>query len=573
MPERALAMSSNPSEPGRETAHSHGFLDHGHDDGQYGHHRVRRPSKAIGWALLIVVGFAGVEALVGWLSGSLALVSDAVHMGTDGIALALAWIAQLVARRRPTETHSFGFERVETLAAFVNGVFYLALLVAIAVEAVHRLIEPRAIEAAMALPVAVLGLLINAVMLWMLHGERDQINARAALLHVIGDFAGSVIAIVAITIAWATGWTRADPLLSLLLCVLMLATTWRVLRDSSRILMNAAPVSLDVQAAGRALLDIDGVRSVHDLHIWELGGGRTALAAHLRIERIEAWPEVLDRARKSLNERFGIDHLTIQPEVSAAGDLRAEIARLRAERDEAIAHSLELEEQRDASRDLALRFEREFDDQRRVLARDLHDDLAQHAMAIKTMAATFESRLAEREPSLAQLARLLMRNTEALFAAVRTITGRLRPEPLEHGGLLEGLRTLVADWRMRKPAIRFELLLDPAEDAAFGLATPEIEAVAWRTAADAIENAVAHAGARTVVVSARRGTSSLTLQVSDDGRGIAGGGTPEGAGLRAMRERAQACGGSLTVATGEAGGVEVLVRLPWPAPAGRGDTN
>ncbi len=292
---------------------------------------MRKPSRAIGWALLIVLGFAGVEALVGWLSGSLALVSDAVHMGTDGIALALAWTAQRVARRRPTAKHSFGFERVETLAAFVNGVFYLALLAAIGVEAVHRLLEPQSINAAMALPVAVLGLLINGVMLWMLHGERDQINARAALLHVIGDFAGSVIAIVAITLAWTTGWTRADPLLSLLLCLLMLVSTWRVLRDSSRVLMNAAPESLDVQAAGQALLEIEGVRSVHDLHIWELGGGRTALAAHLRVEGIEQWPEVLGRVRDCMRGRFGIEHLTLQPEVSAAGDLRTEVERLNAE--------------------------------------------------------------------------------------------------------------------------------------------------------------------------------------------------------------------------------------------------
>ncbi len=465
-------MSSHQSEPGRESAHSHGFLEHRHGDGDYGHHRVRTPSKAIGWALLIVLGYAGVEALVGWLSGSLALVSDAVHMGTDGIALALAWTAQRVARRKPTATHSFGFERVETLAAFVNGVFYLALLAAIGVEAVHRLLEPQPINAGMALPVAVLGLLINGVMLWMLHGERDQINARAALLHVIGDFAGSVIAIVAITIAWTTGWTRADPLLSLLLCLLMLVSTWRVLRDSSRILMNAAPDSLDVQAAGRSLLEIEGVRSVHDLHIWELGAGRTALAAHLRIAGIEQWPDVLSRARECMRGRFGIEHLTLQPEVSAAGDLRAELERLRA-------------------------------------------------------------------------------------------------EPLEHGGLLEGLRTLVADWRMRKPAMRFELLLDPDDDAQFGLATPAIEAAAWRIAADAIENAIAHAGARTVIVSARRDASSLTLQVSDDGRGMAAGDAAEGAGLRDMRERAQSCGGSLTVGTGEAGGVEVLVRLPWPPAAGQ----
>ncbi len=559
-------MTSPRSEPGREAAQPDDFLEHRQGDGGYGHRRLHRPSGAIGWGLLLVLGFAGVEALVGWLSGSLALLSDAVHMLTDGVALGLAWIAQQVARRQPTTTHSFGFERVETLAAFVNGVFYLALLGAIGVEAVQRLIEPQPIHAGMALPVAVLGLLINAVMLWMLHGEREQINARAALLHVIGDFAGSLIAIVAITLAWTTGWTRADPLLSLLLCLLMLGTTWRVLRDSSRILMNAAPESLDVKAAGRAILEIEGVESVHDLHIWELGGGRTALAAHLQVAQVDRWPEVLGRVRECMREQFGIEHLTLQPEVSPAGGLRAEIERLRDERDAATARAIEAEQQRDGTRELALRFEREFDEQRRELARDLRDELTQHATAIKTMAATIESRLAEREPSLAQLARLMMRNTEALFAAVRTITARLRPEALEHGGLLEGLRTLVADWRLRKPGMRFELLLEPGDDAQFGLATPAIEAAAWRITADAIDNAVAHAVAGTVVVSARRGAGWLTLQVSDDGQGMGGGGSAEGRGLRAMREQAQACGGSLTVETGEAGGVEVLVRLPWPAP-------
>ena len=564
-------MSSPRSEPGREAAPPHEFLEHRHGDGGYGHRRSRRPSRAIGWGLLLVLGFAGVEALVGWLSGSLALVSDAVHMLTDGIALGLAWIAQLVARRKPTATHSFGFERVETLAAFVNGVFYLVLLAAIAAEAVKRLIEPQPIHAAMALPVAVLGLLINAVMLWLLHGEREQINARAALLHVIGDFAGSVIAIIAITLAWTTGWTRPDPLLSLVLCLLMLGSTWRVLRDSSRVLMNAAPASIDVRAAGRAILDVDGVQSVHDLHIWELGTGRTALAAHLQVERVEQWPDMLERVRAHMRERFGIEHLTLQPEpapthAGAAGDPRTEIERVRDERDAAIARAVEAEQQRDGTRELALRFEREFDEQRRVLARDLHDELTGHTTAIRTMAATLESRLAGREPSMAQLAGLMTRDADALFAAVRTVTARLRPEALEHGGLLEGLRSLVADWRLRKPGMRFELLLEPGDDAQFGLATQAIEAAAWHITADAIENAVAHAGASTVVVSARRDDASLTVQVSDDGRGMVAGDGAEGLGLRAMRERAQACAGSLTVETGEAGGVEVLVRLPWPAP-------
>lgn len=299
--------------------HAHGLFAHQEGDGRYGHRRVRRPSAAIGWALVLVLGFAGVEALVGWLSGSLALVSDAVHMLTDGVALALAWIAQRVARRQPSVTHSFGFERAEPLAAFVNALFYLALLAAIAVEAVDRLMTPRAIDAAMAFPVAVVGLAINAVMLRMLHGERDQINARAALLHVIGDFAGSLIAIIAIGTAWATGWTRIDPLLSLLLCALMLATTLRVMRDSVRTLMNAAPLSVDVEAVGRALQAIDGVSSVHDLHVWELGAGTGALAAHIRLDRIELWPQVLAQARECLRGRFGIEHVTLQPEPADSG--------------------------------------------------------------------------------------------------------------------------------------------------------------------------------------------------------------------------------------------------------------
>ncbi len=307
-------------DPGAQDPRAPAFLGHRHDDGAQEHRRTRRPAQAIGWALLLVLGFAGIEALVGWLSNSLALVSDAVHMLTDGVALGLAWIAQRIARRRPSPSHSFGYERVETLAAFVNGLFYVALLGAIAIEAVHRLANPLPIRADWALPVAVIGLAINAVMLWMLHGERDQLNVRAALLHVIGDFAGSVIAIVAITVAWLTGWVRIDPLLSLALCAIMTVSAFHILRDSSRVLMNAAPESIDVGAAGRALLAVEGVRSVHDLHIWALGGEQTALAAHLGIEDIGQWPGVLERVRSLMREQFDIRHLTLQPEVIESGE-------------------------------------------------------------------------------------------------------------------------------------------------------------------------------------------------------------------------------------------------------------
>jgi len=448
--------------------------------------------------------------------------------------------------------------------------------------------------------VAVLGLLVNAVMLWLLRGDGDRLNTRAALLHVIGDFAGSVIAIVAIGTAWLTGWTRVDPLLSLLLSLVMLVSTVRLLRTSSRVLMNAVPETIDIEAAVRALRGVSGVVAVHDLHLWSLGGGTSALSAHLELERLDRWPQVLGEIRHTMREGFGIEHLTLQPEAArvavaaaaggagaaaAAGlaespfgglaegaprrseaDLARRLARVEADRDAALTHALEAEQQRDLNAELALRFERELEDERRALAHGLSDEIGQHAVALRSMAATFEQRLSGREPTLAQLAALMVRNTDALTATLRGMIQRVRPEALERGGLLDGLRALVADWRLRRPEMRFELLVEPADAAAFGLGAPALEDAAWRIAAEAIENAVAHAGARTVVVSARREDASLTLQVSDDGRGLPARDGREGPGLRAMRERAAACGGSVAVGTGEAGGVEVLVRLPWPGP-------
>lgn len=252
---------------------------------------------------------------------------------------------------------------------------------------------------------------------------------------------------------------------------------------------------------------------------------------------------------------------------SGTGSLERALERARNERDGALRHAVEVEQQLDLSHELALRFEREFEDERRALAQALHDELGHHAMALRTIASTLENRLAEREPSLAQLASLMVRNADALSASVRSLIRQVRPEPLEHGGLLEGLRSLLADWALRQPSIRFELLVEPADDDSFGLAAPEIESAAWRIVAESVENAVEHAAAGTVIVSVRRGDGVLMLQVSDDGHGLARR-RVDGAGLHAMRERAAACGGSISVANGESGGAEVLASLPWPGGSG-----
>ncbi len=313
----------------------------------------------------------------------------------------------------------------------------------------------------------------------------------------------------------------------------------------------------------RVLESIPGVRAVRSAHAWTEGDGTRGFAAHVALDRADAWDEVLGAAGAQLRERHAVAHLTLQPEPAPIVELARQLEQARADRDAALRHGLEAEQQRDLNGELALHYERELEQERIRLGRELNDELAQHATSIRAMAATFESRLAGREPTLAQLASLMVGNAEAMLAAIRTVIQRIRPEAFDKGGLLEGVRALVEDWRLRQPGIRFELLVEPADAGVFGVGPGETESAAYRIVAEALDNAVVHAQARTVVVSMHRDEAWITLQVSDDGRGMPARARAEGDGLRHMRERAHACGGSVTVATGEAGGVEVLVRLPW----------
>lgn len=248
---------------------------------------------------------------------------------------------------------------------------------------------------------------------------------------------------------------------------------------------------------------------------------------------------------------------------SGDDDLRRRLERIEAERDEALRGQLVLEAQRDLAREVALRFEREAQQAREALARELGDALAGHAAALRSLAATFERRLAGREPSLAQLAALMTGATEGLLAALGSSLARIRPEPLGSGGLPAALRALLEDWRLRVPSMRFELLLEPSGDAAFGLADPATEEAALRIVAEALDNAVCHANAAMVVVSARRDGPMLVLQVSDDGRGLPGSPLAEGPGLATMHGLAARCGGRVLLATGESGGAELIAELRW----------
>ncbi len=284
----------------------------GHDQHKHNHHHSDAGPRLI-WALLLTLGFAAVEAGAGFWSGSLALLGDAGHMVTDSASLGLAAFAAWLARRPPSHRHTYGLGRVETLAALLNVLLMVLVVVGISVAAIQRFLEPAAINGQVVTLVAIVGLCINIGVAWLLmHGEQTM-NTRGALLHVMGDLLGSVAALVAGAVIVFTGWTPIDPLLSLLICLLVLGSSLRLLRDVLRALLEGVPAHLSVEKIGRALAAVPGVRSVHDLHIWTLSSNRIALSAHLLVEVLDQWPDVLATARHELLHQ-GISHVTLQPE-------------------------------------------------------------------------------------------------------------------------------------------------------------------------------------------------------------------------------------------------------------------
>jgi len=269
-------------------------------------------------ALLLTLSFAGVEAVAGWWSGSLALLADAAHMVTDSSALGLAAAAAWLARRPPSFNHSYGLVRAEVLAALFNSLLMLVLIGFIVSEAIERIGTPREITGSTVIGVAVIGLVINLVVAWVLSRGEATMNSRAALLHVLGDALGSVAAITAGVVVVTTGWTPIDPLLSLFVAALILIAALRLLRDVVHVLMEGVPRHIHLVEVGHDLAALDGVLRVHDLHVWTLSSGTIALSAHLELRNMADWPGILDAARQTMDSRHGIRHVTLQPEVQAS---------------------------------------------------------------------------------------------------------------------------------------------------------------------------------------------------------------------------------------------------------------
>ncbi len=303
--------------------HAHDAHDHaGHDHG----HRLAPdagagPRRALQIALAITAGFALIEAVGGWLSGSLALLSDAGHMIADAGALALALFAAAIGRRPPSTRATYGYGRAEVLAAFVNAMAMLAIVAMITIEAVKRILAPVPVAGGMVVAVALVGLAANLVAAWVLSRATESINTRAALLHVMSDLLGSLAAVIAGGVIMATGWMPIDPILSIVVSVLILRSTWRLLKQSTGVLLDGVPTHLDYAAIGNTLAALPGVQNVHDLHIWTMSADGVALSAHLEIASAAEWPATLARARRVLVDEYKIAHATLQPTwpLAAAG--------------------------------------------------------------------------------------------------------------------------------------------------------------------------------------------------------------------------------------------------------------
>jgi cobalt-zinc-cadmium efflux system protein len=265
-------------------------------------------------ALLLSLLYMVAEVVGGLVTGSLALLADAAHMLSDSAALGLGLFAAWIARRPADSRKTYGYYRTEILAALVNGATLVAISMFIFMEAFERWREPRPVEGGTMMAIAAGGLLVNLAMLWILSKGRDEsLNVRGAWLHVLTDTLGSVQAIAAGFLIWTWGWNWADPLASVLIGLLVIYSSWGLLKEVVSVLMEGAPAHIDVDEIRDAICGLAGVISVHDLHVWTITSGLESLSAHVVVGSRPA-AEVLTEIRLMLRKRFGIAHQTIQIE-------------------------------------------------------------------------------------------------------------------------------------------------------------------------------------------------------------------------------------------------------------------
>jgi cobalt-zinc-cadmium efflux system protein len=303
-------------------SHEHDHATHGHDHS--GHDHVHGGAGGNRGRLLLAAlltgGFMIAEAVGGVLTGSLALIADAGHMLTDAVALTLAWLAYRVADRPGTHRMTYGFDRLKILVAYTNGLAVLGIALWIGIEAAMRFAAPAPVLAAPMLAIATVGLCVNVAVFAILHGgDRASLNLRGAMLHVASDLLGSLAAILAAIIIMATGWTPADPLLSVLVMLLLVRSAWRLVRESGLILLEAAPPHIDRNEVARDIsAHSEGVADVHHMHVWSLDGRQLMATLHARLQPGADAEASIAAIKARLASKHGIDHATVEVETGQA---------------------------------------------------------------------------------------------------------------------------------------------------------------------------------------------------------------------------------------------------------------
>lgn len=289
---------------GHSHSHSHSH-SHGHGSSN---------KSALKWSFFLIASYMIVEVIGGIMTNSLALLSDAGHMLSDAAALGLSYVALTFGQRAASNKKTFGYKRFEILAAFINGITLIAISVYIFFEAYQRIMNPPEVVSMGMLVISTLGLLVNiAAAFILMRGDKDEnLNVRSAFLHVIGDMLGSVGAIVAALLIMFFGWNLADPIASIIVAVLIIISGYRVTRDSFHILMEGAPLNMDIEMVKDKLLSLNEVKGVHDLHVWSITSDFPALSCHLVVNMEDDYQTVLSKAKKLLHDEFELHHVTIQ---------------------------------------------------------------------------------------------------------------------------------------------------------------------------------------------------------------------------------------------------------------------
>ncbi len=297
-------------------------MSHDHDH-HHGHSHAPADASAarLRIALGLLLGLMALEVAAGIAASSLALLSDAAHMLTDAGALALALVAIRLAKRPPAGAMTYGLRRTEILSAQVNGATLLVLGLLIVAEGIRRLVEPPSVEGGVVLVVALVGVAVNLVATAVLHGaDRSSLNVEGAFQHVLTDLVAFIATAIAGFVILLTGFDRADGIASLFVAAVMLRAAWRLLRDSGRIFLEAAPRGVDVDAIGKAMVSQPGVTEVHDLHVWEVSSGFVALSAHVRVGRDNDCHAARRDLERLLHDTYEIEHTTLQVD-HEGGDL------------------------------------------------------------------------------------------------------------------------------------------------------------------------------------------------------------------------------------------------------------